>query len=233
MTCDEDCARLRRKVEGKRGQNHDTGDSLGQDEGQAGAKGRSQQRESTQPFPDLEGDIGYAAVGGSAPMVGRSSSSASVLVNSSMTASVEDMVQTDVPLQPNVGIPSSITRTVSSGTVGSLCFNESKAGDFGKLTNLVLAPNTFLGRAGAESVQGLAKICLEMCAVDLAEVYSPALFNKRSRPSGLSTGVPADLTTGWNLETKARRHRCSNDLRSARPNVLASSSPSPLCETPQ
>ena len=110
-------------------------------------------------------------------MVGRSCSSASVLVDSSMTANVEDMVQSDVPVQPNVGIPFSITRTVSSGTVGSLCFNESKARDFAKLTNLVLASNAFLGRPGAESVQGVAKICLEMCAVDLAEIHSLALFN--------------------------------------------------------
>ena len=72
---------------------------------------------------------------GSAPIQGGSSSSADVLVNSSATTSVsvEDMVQTSVPISTSVGIP-----PASSGTVGSLCFNESKARDIDKLTDLVL-----------------------------------------------------------------------------------------------
>ena len=39
-----------------------------------------------------------------------------------------------------------------------------------------------------------------MCAVDLTEVYSPALFNERSMMTHRSSGVAADLETVWNLE---------------------------------
>ena len=45
---------------------------------------------------------------------------------------------------------------------------------------------------------------------------------------GLSTGVAAELETGWNLETKSRRDKCSSELRIARPKVLTSSPPCPL-----
>ena len=47
-------------------------------------------------------------------------------------------------------------------------------------------------------MQVLVRTCLEMCAVDLTEVYSQDLFNERSMQVGLSTGVAADLETGWN-----------------------------------
>ena len=46
-------------------------------------------------------------------------------------------------------------------------------------------------------MQGLVKTCLEMCAVDLTEVYSQDRFNERSMQVGLST-VAADLETSWN-----------------------------------
>ena len=82
-------------------------------------------------------------------------------------------------------------------------------------------------------MQGLVRTCLEMCAVDLTEVYSPALFNERSMQLGLSTGVAADLETAWNLETKSRRDKCSNELRSARPKVLIASPPCPMFLTLQ
>ena len=65
-----------------------------------------------------------------------------------------------------------------------------------------------------------------MCAVDVTEVYSPALFTERSMQLGLGT-VAADLETGWNLETTSRRDKCSNELRSARPKVLIASPPCP------
>ena len=55
-----------------------------------------------------------------------------------------------------------------------------------------------------------------MCAVDLTEVYQPALFNDRSMQLGLSGGVAAELQTGWNLETKSRRDRCSSELQITR-----------------
>ena len=84
------------------------------------------------------------------------------------------MVQTNVTVASNVGVQPS-----NSGTVGSLCFNESYAPDFEKLTDLVLMSNAFPGRPSRESVQGLAKTCWEMCGVDLTEVHSPSLFNQR------------------------------------------------------
>ena len=40
------------------------------------------------------------------------------------------------------------------------------------------------------------RTCLEMCAVDVTEVCSPALFNERSMQLRLRTGVAADLETG-------------------------------------
>ena len=101
--------------------------------------------------------------------------------------SVEDMVQKPMSLiSASVGF-----QPASPGAVGSLCFNESKARDFEKLTDLVLTSNALPGRPSRESVQGLVETYLEMCAVDLTEVYSPALFNERSMQLGLSTGVAA------------------------------------------
>ena len=85
---------------------------------------------------------------GCAPTQGGSSSSSDVLVYSSVatSVSVEDMVQTSVPISTSVGI-----QPASSGTVGSLCFDEGKANDFGKLTNFVLTSTAFPGiyRAGS------------------------------------------------------------------------------------
>ena len=91
----------------------------------------------------------------------QSSSSADVLVESSVatSVSVEDMIQTDVPISTRVGI-----QPASTGTVGSLCFNESKARDFENLTNLVLTSNAFPGRPSRESMEGLVKTLLDMCS---------------------------------------------------------------------
>ena len=66
------------------------------------------------------------------------------------------MVQTDLPTSASVG-----TQPSSSGTDGSLCFNESKARDFEKLTDLVLTSKAFPG----QPIRGL-----EMCAVELTQV---------------------------------------------------------------
>ena len=114
MAHDEESARARRKAEGKRGQKHDTGDVLelqAKTEARLEAR-RGQMRESAQPLPDLEDDIENAtstvpAVGGSPPTVGGSSSGANVSVGSPMAVSAEDMAQTGVFVQLNVGIPSS------------------------------------------------------------------------------------------------------------------------------
>ena len=118
---------------------------------------------------------------GCAPTQGGSSSSSDVLVYSSVatSVSVEDMVQTSVPISTSVGI-----QPANSGTVGSLCFDEGKANDFEKLTNLVLTSTAFPGIPSRESVQGLAKTCLEMCAAVPTEVYLPALFNECSMQLG-------------------------------------------------
>ena len=64
------------------------------------------------------------------------------------------------------------------------------------------------------------KTCLDMRAADLTEVYSPALFNERSMQLGVSTGVAAELQTGWNL--------CSSELRTAKPRILTATPPCPL-----
>ena len=55
-------------------------------------------------------------------------------------------------------------------------------------------------------MQSLVKTCLEMCAVDLTEVNSPAIFSGRSMQLGLSTGVAAEP------ETTSRRDKCSSEV---------------------
>ena len=81
----------------------------------------------------------------------------------------------------------------------------------------------FRRKLSGESVQGLG----DVCRVASTEVYSPALFNERALKLGLGTGVPADMVTGWNLETKSRRDKCSSLLRSAKPKVSTASPPCP------
>ena len=104
----EERARLRLSAEGKRGQKHDIQDVL---EPHAKTKARleprrGQKRESTQLVPDLEEEVTskVPVVSGSAPIQGGSTSSTDVPVNSSVAASVsvEDMVQTSVPVPSDV-----------------------------------------------------------------------------------------------------------------------------------
>ena len=77
----------------------------------------------------------------------------------------------------------------------------------------------------SESLHCLVKTCFEMCAVHLIEVYSPAHFNERSMQLSLSTGVAAELETGWNLDTKSRRDKCSSELRTAQSKILMANPP--------
>ena len=132
-------ARLRLRAEGKRIQKHDIQDVLEpQAKTKAGLERRTdQKRESTQPLPDLEEEATstVAVRSGSAQIQGGSSSSTDVLVESSVAAivSVEDLVQNSVPISTSVGI-----EPASAGKSDRFVFNESKARDFEKLTNLVL-----------------------------------------------------------------------------------------------
>ena len=75
-----------------------------------------QKRESSQPLPDLEEEVTSTVPveSGSAPIQGGSSSSADVLVHSSVASSVsvEDMVQTSDLISATVGI-----QPTSAGTV--------------------------------------------------------------------------------------------------------------------
>ena len=45
---------------------------------------------------------------------------------------------------------------------------------------------------------------------------------------GLSTGVAAELETGWNLDTKSRQDKCSSELRTAKPKILIANPPCSL-----
>ena len=165
-------ARLRLRAEGKRGQKHEKQDVL---EPQAKTRARLESRRGWRAkAPNLfqiwrkrSRRSTVLVESGPAPIQGGSSSIPDVPVDSSVATKVivEDMVQTSVLNSTSVGI-----QPASSGTVGSLCFNESKARDFDKLTNLALTSDAFPGRPSRESVQGLVKTCLEMCAVDLTEV---------------------------------------------------------------
>ena len=44
----------------------------------------------------------------------------------------------------------------------------------------------------------------------------------------LSTGVAAEPEASWNLDTKSRRHKCSSELRTAKPKILIANPPCPL-----
>ena len=56
-------------------------------------------------------------------------------------------------------------------------------------------------------MHGLGKTCLEMCAADLTDIYSPSLFEERAVQLGLSCGPAADLVIGLNLDSEAHRQR--------------------------
>ena len=77
-------------------------------------------------------------------------------------------------------------------------------------------------------MQGLVKTCLETCAVDLTDVYSPALFNERSMQLGLSTGVAVELETGWNLDTNHGGTSAAVSCEVQEPKILISNPPCPL-----
>ena len=97
--------------------------------------------------------------------------------------------QTRESTQPFLDLKEKVENTTLTvfvvGTVGSVCFNESMDRHFEKLTDLVVTSTAFPGKPSGESVQVLVRTCLEVCAVDLAEVYLPALINKRSRTAWL------------------------------------------------
>ena len=51
-----------------------------------------------------------------------------------------------------------------------------------------------------EEVRDIATLCLELGAVDLAEVYSPGRFGEAAWRHGLRPGFAVDLQTGWNMD---------------------------------
>ena len=69
-------------------------------------------------------------------------------------------------------------------------------------------------------MQGLVKTLLG----DVCSGFD-TLLNERSMQLGLSTGVSAELENGWNVETKSRHDKYSNELRISRPSVLIASPP--------
>ena len=116
-----------RFCEGKRGQNQDTEDVL---EPQAKTKARleprrCQKRESTQLLPDLEEEVTSTVLvaSGSAPIQGGSSSSADVLINSSVATSmsIEDMAQHIVFTSTSVGIQPSDRMHFLEDPAGNRC----------------------------------------------------------------------------------------------------------------
>ena len=79
--------------------------------------------------------------------------------------------------------------------------------------------------ASSGTVKRLLETCVEMCSMDLTEVYSPALFYERSTQTWPECRVAEDLETGWNQETKSMRDKGSSELRIARPKVLIANPP--------
>ena len=52
----------------------------------------------------------------------------------------------------------------------------------------------------------------EICAVDVAEVYSPERFAKRALGLGLPPGLAVDLELGWDLRDPEMRAICEREL---------------------
>ena len=84
-------------------------------------------------------------------------------------------------VQISVSFPSSVGIQLSrSGTLLSICFNESKARHFATLADLVLTSNACSG-IGARSCEFVLG---DLCS-DLTEGYSPALLNEHGMQLGI------------------------------------------------
>ena len=130
--------------------------------------------------------------------------------------SIEDVVQPVV-----AGTP----LDASQIELGAPYLDEHRLQDAGVLMNLVLASDVFPEEPDEEDVRNIVRLCLEMNAVDLAEVYSPASFRKRALQLGLSPGLAVDLHSGWNFNVSSHRCRCDKQLASERPQLLIASPP--------
>eukprot|EP00972_Heterocapsa_arctica_P093947 13856385-Heterocapsa_arctica.AAC.1 len=60
---------------------------------------------------------------------------------------------------------------------------------------LLLSGDMLKEKPSVREAEELVKIVLEICAIDLAEVYSPARFRDKALQMGLSAGMAADLLT--------------------------------------
>ena len=119
--------------------------------------------------------------------------------------SVEDLVQTSVTVPSSGGVQPS-----HSGTIGSLCFDGSKARDFEKLTDLALTSTEFPGMPSRESLQCLVRTDSKMREGAFTEVYWSALCNERSMQRSLSTSGASDsLEFGDQLTTRQMQQRAA------------------------
>ena len=61
--------------------------------------------------------------------------------------------------------------------LGAPLFDDRRSQDAGVLMNLVLACGAFPEKPDEEGIKSIVRLCLEMNAVDLAELYSPAHYH--------------------------------------------------------
>eukprot|EP00972_Heterocapsa_arctica_P089378 13176955-Heterocapsa_arctica.AAC.1 len=57
---------------------------------------------------------------------------------------------------------------------------------------LLLSGDMLKDKPSVREAEELVKIVLEMCAIDLAEIYSPERFKNKALQMGLSAGMAAD-----------------------------------------
>eukprot|EP00972_Heterocapsa_arctica_P026811 3945276-Heterocapsa_arctica.AAC.1 len=60
---------------------------------------------------------------------------------------------------------------------------------------MLLSGDTLKDKPSVRENEELVKIELEMCAIDLSQIYSPEIFNNKALQMGLSAGMAADLLT--------------------------------------
>eukprot|EP00972_Heterocapsa_arctica_P069960 10335872-Heterocapsa_arctica.AAC.1 len=90
---------------------------------------------------------------------------------------------------------------------------------------MLLSGDTLREKPSVREAEELVNIVLEMCAIDLSEIYSPERFKNKALQTGLSAGLAEYLLTGWDLSLATERQRCREQLARERPRLLIASPP--------
>eukprot|EP00972_Heterocapsa_arctica_P048434 7141410-Heterocapsa_arctica.AAC.1 len=106
---------------------------------------------------------------------------------------------------PGAGASSSRSSGAAPMSIAGL--DEHMQKDFFKVMDMMLlSGDTLKERPSVREAEELVTIVLEMCAIDLSEIYSLERF--KALRMGLSPDVAADVVTGWDLSLATERQRC-------------------------